>query len=432
MMEHKEVELRSEEVQEIMGQIPVWIERWGITLLFGIVMALLIGSCFFRYPETIQTTMTLTGNNPAVQVMARNSGKLQELYIQDGAQVTKDTYLAVIENPASTKDMFTLKSTLIAVSDLPDSAVQAFLPAKELSLGSIQSSYTAFLRNLHDYSNYRELNYYPQKKNVIRAQIAKYQINLDTQKRQHQVMQQQYEIAHNRYERDSIMYAKSVTTLYEHENAQTTFLQSKYSIEGSRSSIDNTIMQISNLEANLLDLELQQAEKESVLFHELRTASEQLLNDINSWELNYIIKSPVKGTVTFTKFWSINQNVSAGESVCTVIPDVQDKILGKALLPLQNSGKVKTGQRVMVRFSNFPDQEFGIVNGKVSAISLVPVESNYVVEVTFPDGLTTNYNKKLPVSQEMQASAEIVTDDLRLIERFFMPLKKILKEGFSK
>lgn len=431
-MEHKEVELRSEEVQEIMGQIPVWIERWGITLLFGIVMALLIGSCFFRYPETIQTTMTLTGNNPAVQVMARNSGKLQELYIQDGAQTQKDMYLAVIENPASTKDMLTLKNTLIVVSDLPDSAVQSFLPAKELSLGSIQSSYTSFLRSLHNYSNYRELNYYPQKKNVILAQIEKYRVNLETQKRQHQVIQQQYDIAHNRYMRDSTMYAKSVTTLYEHENAQTTFLQSKYSMEGSRASIDNTVMQISNLEANLLDLELQQAEKESVLNHELRTASEQLLNDINGWELNYVIKSPVVGKVTFTKFWSVNQNVSAGESVCTVIPDTQDKILGKALLPLQNSGKVKTGQRVMVRFSNFPDQEFGIVNGKVSAISLVPSESNYVVEIAFPNGLTTNYNKKLPVSQEMQASAEIVTDDLRLIERFFMPLKKILKEGFSK
>lgn len=30
----------------------------------------------------------------------------------------------------------------------------------------------------------------------------------------------------------------------------------------------------------------------------------------------------------------------------------------------------------------------------------------------------------------MKATAEIVTDDVRLIERFFQPLKKILKEGF--
>ena len=43
----KEIELRSEEVQEVMGQIPAWIVRWGITILFIVVLALLVGSYFF-------------------------------------------------------------------------------------------------------------------------------------------------------------------------------------------------------------------------------------------------------------------------------------------------------------------------------------------------------------------------------------------------
>lgn len=79
---------------------------------------------------------------------------------------------------------------------------------------------------------------------------------------------------------------------------------------------------------------------------------------------------------------------------------------------------------------NFPDQEFGIIEGRLSSISLVPTEDNYILEIVFPKGLITNYGKRLPVFYEMKATAEIVTDDLRLIERFFQPLKKILKEGF--
>ena len=43
----KEIELRSEEVQEVMGQIPAWIVRWGITILFIVVLVLLVGSYFF-------------------------------------------------------------------------------------------------------------------------------------------------------------------------------------------------------------------------------------------------------------------------------------------------------------------------------------------------------------------------------------------------
>ena len=50
MKNNKDIELRSEEVQEVMGQVPAWIVRWGITLLFLVVVALLVGSCFFKYP----------------------------------------------------------------------------------------------------------------------------------------------------------------------------------------------------------------------------------------------------------------------------------------------------------------------------------------------------------------------------------------------
>ena len=34
MKNNKNIELRSEEVQEVMGQVPAWIVRWGICLLY--------------------------------------------------------------------------------------------------------------------------------------------------------------------------------------------------------------------------------------------------------------------------------------------------------------------------------------------------------------------------------------------------------------
>ena len=56
MKNNKDIELRSEEVQEVMGQVPAWIVRWGITLLFLVVVALLVGSCFFKYPDGSRLT----------------------------------------------------------------------------------------------------------------------------------------------------------------------------------------------------------------------------------------------------------------------------------------------------------------------------------------------------------------------------------------
>jgi len=128
-------------------------------------------------------------------------------------------------------------------------------------------------------------------------------------------------------------------------------------------------------------------------------------------------------------YWSDNQNVETGETLFTILPTLQSSPVGKALLPVQGSGKVKQGQRVNVRLNNFPYQEFGYLEGVVKNISNTPdSKSMYVVEIRFPKGLTTNYGKKLPITRQMEGSAEIITKDIRLIERFFNPIKMILKK----
>ena len=71
------------------------------------------------------------------------------------------------------------------------------------------------------------------------------------------------------------------------------------------------------------------------------------------------------------------------------------------------------------------------MEGRVAAISLVPTDAGYMADITFPQGLHTNYGIDLPVSPEAQATAEIVTQELTLLERLFMPVKRVIREGFA-
>ena len=112
----------------------------------------------------------------------------------------------------------------------------------------------------------------------------------------------------------------------------------------------------------------------------------------------------------------------------TIVPRVADNLTVKVKLPSQRSGKVKPGQRANVRFVNYPDNEFGMVKGVVESVSPVPSEGIYTVYIGLPDGLTTTYKKTLPFSQAMQAQIDIITDDMRLLERIVLPLKKIASE----
>ncbi|WP_099464171.1 HlyD family secretion protein [Parabacteroides provencensis] len=427
----KQVDLRSEEVQEVMGSIPAWIVRWGITLLFIVTMAILIGSYFFRYPDVITSEMTLTGRYPAVQVVSRSSGKINQLMVADGVNVTEGTVLAVIENPASTADILFLKENLKLYPDNPDSLSAYFPKDRDMALGDVQTTYVSFLRSLQEYRNYIELNYYPQKIAATHNQIDKYKQYAQNLKRQLQVVESRYDIAHQQYERDSLLFSRNVISPYEQETARSALLQSRQTVEDVAASFENAAIQIASLETAVLDLQLQEMEKKTQLQQDLQTTASELANVIHTWELTYCLTSPIDGKVTFTKYWNENQYIPLGDPVFTVVPATSDLLMGKALLPVARSGKVKVGQRVIVRFSNYPDQEFGVVNGTVNSISLVPTDNNYTIEIAFPQGLITNYGKTLPVSHEMTATAEIVTDDLRLIERFFMPLKKVFREGLG-
>ena len=433
MMEKKnDIELRSEEVQEVMGEIPSWIIRWGITLLTAVVLTLVIGSCFFRYPDVISTRMTLTSHEPVAQLVARTSGKISRLYVRDGEQVQQKQLLVVLENPAVTDDVLYLERELQTYLNRPDSLTDRLLLARELALGDIRTTFSTLLSDLHAYRNYKTLDYYPQKIGSTESQLQKHRTYYELLQRQQQIMADQYQLARQQYERDSLLFAQQVISAYEHETARTTYLQSRYSLESAKAARETERIQIGQMEETLLDLRLEQLEKEEVLLQNIRTSGEQVMNAINSWKLNYCLYAPINGKITFTTYWNENQYIPSGDTVCTIVPESKDSLIGKAQLPAVRSGKVQTGQRVIVRFSNYPDEEFGTVEGRVASVSLVPAEENYMVEITFPNGLTTNYGKTLPILQEMPATAEIITDDLRLIERFIQPVRKIWKEGMSR
>lgn len=102
-------------------------------------------------------------------------------------------------------------------------------------------------------------------------------------------------------------------------------------------------------------------------------------------------------------------------------------VVGRMQVPSTNSGKIVPGEKVLIKLDNYRYQEYGIVEGKVQNISLAPDEKgNYYVDVILPKGLKTSYNKTLPFDKELKGNGEIVTEDLRLIERFFYQIRKLL------
>lgn len=426
-----DIELRSEEFQDVLGSVPHWILRSGITILAVIVTILLIGSIIFKYPDIISSSIILTGSTPPATIVAKSSGKLRELYVKDNQTIRENQYLAVIENSAQTKDILFLKEYLNNI-DL-DSDKEITTPPKSLKIGSLQTTYSTFYLTLSKYLEYKRLKYYSTKSGIINERIITYEIQLASLIRQRTITEEQMILARNQYRRDSLLNKKGILSNEELENTKNQYLQGILSYESITSSIDNNKIQIGQMKESLFDVNYQDIEKENTLKSELMTLLSQLYSEIQSWELSYVLLSPINGKITFTNYWAINQNVTLGVEIFNVVPTDAVKLLGKASLPITRSGKVEVGQKVNISFESFPDNEYGIVNGFVKNISLVPSKgqdiASYAVEIELPNGIRTSYGKELPYLPEMSGQAEIITNDISLLERFIMPLKKVLKKN---
>lgn len=199
-----------------------------------------------------------------------------------------------------------------------------------------------------------------------------------------------------------------------------------YTLEEAKADLENITLQISELEASKLDVTLQYEAQQNTLQLVFAEAYETLSAQIMSWEHANLLKAPIDGTVTFTDYWSANQNVNADDVVMTVVPDESSHLLGKVRLPIQGAGKVTVGQKVNIKFVNYPYREYGMVTGLIERISLVPSDHFYVVKVSLPEGLRTSYGMTLPFTQKMQGTAEIITAERRLLERFLQPIQALI------
>ena len=111
---YKDIELRSEEVQEVMNHISPWVVRCGITVLALILLMILVGCWIFRYPDTLAAEVTLATEEPPAFVLSHATGKLDTLYVKNGSLVSTDADLGVIGNAASSEDVRFLKERMKA------------------------------------------------------------------------------------------------------------------------------------------------------------------------------------------------------------------------------------------------------------------------------------------------------------------------------
>lgn len=92
--ESENIELRSEKVRNIIGQIPPSIVRYGITVIFFIITIIIIGTYYFKYPETINTTAYFKiQNNKLITYISIPASDIDKVTKRNKVIITLDNIL---------------------------------------------------------------------------------------------------------------------------------------------------------------------------------------------------------------------------------------------------------------------------------------------------------------------------------------------------
>lgn len=432
-VKHKRtIELRSEEIEDLLGRPPKRIIRYGITAVFVVFAILFTGSWFVKYPDVIPSNIEVTSQNPPAYIASRVNGKIEKIFVNDKQRVDSGRYLAIIDNPASYQDVFSVKNMLTHYDDFLQTynmhVIDTVALRKPRVLGELQSEYSTLLTSIEDYFHFLNLDYYDKKIESLNQELSMFNMYYDRLYSQKMILEEDMSLSKKDFERVQKLYSNDVVTDVDLERSKSDYLKKELAFQEARTNLANTKIQISKLEQEILDFQLQKKQDKKDLQLAVAGAIKDLFGKIEVWEKDYVLKAPVSGIITFNKYWVENQNVEEGDKVFAVVPDSDSDMVGKVQLKTRGAGKVRPGQQVNIKFNNYPYMEFGMVKGVVKDISLVPSDEDfYLVEVSFPEGMKTNYGQILDFSQKMLGQAEIITEEIPLIIRIIRPIRSLIK-----
>ncbi|AFY31642.1 HlyD family efflux transporter periplasmic adaptor subunit [Calothrix sp. PCC 7507] len=164
----------------------------------------------------------------------------------------------------------------------------------------------------------------------------------------------------------------------------------------------------------------------------------QTKSQINSLQLQSqqrVIKSPIAGRVFQLPIQRPGSVVQAGTRVAEIAPEGSPLII-RAQMATTESGSLRKGLPVKLKFDAYPFQEYGIIEGELLEISPTTSEVDtpngkfaaYNLEIFLKNDCIPSKDKCIPLRPGDTATAEVIVRQRRIIDFLLDPFKK-LQEG---
>jgi multidrug efflux pump subunit AcrA (membrane-fusion protein) len=417
---------RSEALQDIVSNRPGFFVRRGTAMIFILLIVVTGVSWFIKYPDIIETSARLTSINAPKPVVTRKGGKLTALTVKESEEVKKGQVLGTIESTADHAVVITLSNTIDSIAGIMNSGRIAELPVHLgrvfSNLGELQVQYQVFLDSWRGYKGYLDKGFYLRKRTMLLRDMAVLQSLHMVLLEQKGLQQQDLDLTQKTIDADQELNKEKILSEFDYRNEQSKLLNKKLSLPQVNALLVSNEGQQNDKQKEIAELENSIAQQESIF----RQAMETFRSQISDWKRDYLLVAPIEGKVQFANFLQVNQQLQVSQTVCFINPENTQYFM-QVNIPQYNFGKVAVGQTVLLKLSSYQYQEYGYLKGTVTFISHIATDSGYMAKVSLPDKMHTTYQKEIPYQDGLTANAEIITRDMRLLQRLYFSLLKAVK-----
>jgi HlyD family secretion protein len=184
-----------------------------------------------------------------------------------------------------------------------------------------------------------------------------------------------------------------------------------------------------------------QAEELKTQMGDLRSEIAQTRKAIASlkWQLQQrIIRAPVAGRIFQLPIQKAGAVVQPGQNIAQIAPNDAPLIL-RAEMPISESGFLRVGMPVQLKFDAYPFQDYGVIPGRVSWVSPDSKQTQtgqgqvetFELEIIPERTEIQAQNKRVALTPGQTATAEVIVRQRRVIDLILDPFKQLQSDGLK-
>ena len=408
-----------------------WLSLGGIAMLASVVSAIaFIG--VFNYRVTVKAPAKIRPEGELRLVQAAKSGKIAKIAVQTNQQVAKDDIIAYLDNFALQQDKQQLQNNLDATQEQIEQ-LQTLISNKQSQIKAEKQQIKSQIAGLRLELNLARNNYQNRQIDLTTA-LKTAQANFDLAQdevNRYQNLAQKGAISQLQFKEKESAYRTAEAQL------QKATAQLHPSDDGIKIAEKNITQATAREKATIARLQQEQQTlvQENTKLQDRLKSDRKKLHKIEAELADLIIRTPTSGIIQELNLRNNGQVIARGDAIAKIIPS-EASLTVKAGVATSEISRVKIGQLVRMRVASCPYTDYGILSGKVTAISPDAISqsntllnsvtpNNAIYEVTIQPQNTVLYQatRQCAIQSGMDGKVDIITEQETLLRYLVRKLK---------